>query len=183
MGLSRSTFYDPAPLVAAPGEVLVRMKAICDEFECYGLSTGGCGFASPGRGGEQQEVSDSARLLHAAQGDGLGAMNTANTALEAVATELERDFALEEREASEIEAALADPEQLARQLVERFSPKWLFGSRACCPALPQVTPSRCSTAPVFELITSARSRPWSPVSFSITARDKKLVGLTSPMGC
>jgi putative transposase len=36
MGLSRSTFYDPAPVVAAPGEVLVRIKAICDEFECYG---------------------------------------------------------------------------------------------------------------------------------------------------
>jgi putative transposase len=36
MGLSRSTFYDPAPVVTAPGEVLVRIKVICDEFECYG---------------------------------------------------------------------------------------------------------------------------------------------------
>jgi hypothetical protein len=36
MGLSRSTFYDPAPVATAPGEVLVRIKAICDEFECNG---------------------------------------------------------------------------------------------------------------------------------------------------
>ena len=36
MGLSRSTFYDVPPLAAAPGEVLVRIRAICDEFECYG---------------------------------------------------------------------------------------------------------------------------------------------------
>jgi putative transposase len=36
MGLSRSTFYDPPPVAAAPGEFLVRIKAICDEFECYG---------------------------------------------------------------------------------------------------------------------------------------------------
>jgi putative transposase len=36
MGLSRSTFYDPPPVAAASGEVLVRIKAICDDFECYG---------------------------------------------------------------------------------------------------------------------------------------------------
>jgi len=36
MGLSRSTYYDPAPVATAPGEVLVRIKATCDEFECYG---------------------------------------------------------------------------------------------------------------------------------------------------
>ena len=36
MGLSRSTFYGPPHVAAAPGEVLVRIKAICDEFECYG---------------------------------------------------------------------------------------------------------------------------------------------------
>jgi putative transposase len=36
MGLSRSTFYDAAPVSMAPSEVLVRISAICDEFECYG---------------------------------------------------------------------------------------------------------------------------------------------------
>jgi hypothetical protein len=74
-------------------------------------------------------VSDAARLFEAAQGDGLGAMNTDNSALEAVAGELERDFSLDQHDAADIEAALADPEPLARQLVERFSPKWLFGWR------------------------------------------------------
>jgi hypothetical protein len=35
-GLLPSTYYDPAPVATAPGEVLVRIKAICDEFEWYG---------------------------------------------------------------------------------------------------------------------------------------------------
>jgi putative transposase len=36
MGLARSTFYD-TPLVALDGnELLARIGAICDEFECYG---------------------------------------------------------------------------------------------------------------------------------------------------
>jgi hypothetical protein len=74
-------------------------------------------------------ASDAARLFEAAQSDGLGAMSTDNAALEAVACELERDFSLDQHDAADIEAALADPEPLARQLVERFSPKWLFGWR------------------------------------------------------
>lgn len=36
MGLSRSTFYDPAPATPDVGEILARIGAICDEFECYG---------------------------------------------------------------------------------------------------------------------------------------------------
>ena len=36
MGLSRSTFYDAPPVPMAANEVLVRIRAICDEFECYG---------------------------------------------------------------------------------------------------------------------------------------------------
>ena len=36
MGLSRSTFYDAAAVVLDSGEVLARIGAICDEFECYG---------------------------------------------------------------------------------------------------------------------------------------------------
>jgi len=36
MGLSRSTFYDPLPASTVLGDVLTRIGAICDEFECYG---------------------------------------------------------------------------------------------------------------------------------------------------
>jgi putative transposase len=36
MGLSRSTFYDALPVSVAPDELLARIGAICDEFECYG---------------------------------------------------------------------------------------------------------------------------------------------------
>jgi hypothetical protein len=38
MGLSRSTFYDAPPVPMAANEVLVRIRAICDEFECYGVT-------------------------------------------------------------------------------------------------------------------------------------------------
>ena len=36
MGHSRSTFYDAAAAVLDSGELLARIGAICDEFECYG---------------------------------------------------------------------------------------------------------------------------------------------------
>ena len=36
MGLSRSSFYDPTPATLDAGEVLARIGAVCDEFECYG---------------------------------------------------------------------------------------------------------------------------------------------------
>jgi putative transposase len=36
MGLSRSTFYDMPPAALKAGELLARIVAICDEFECYG---------------------------------------------------------------------------------------------------------------------------------------------------
>ncbi|WP_156964030.1 hypothetical protein [Muricoccus aerilatus] len=36
MGLSRSTFYDTAPVPLEEESLLVRIGAICDEFECYG---------------------------------------------------------------------------------------------------------------------------------------------------
>ena len=36
MRLPRSTFYDAPSVAMAPDDVLVRIKAICDEFECYG---------------------------------------------------------------------------------------------------------------------------------------------------
>jgi putative transposase len=48
MGLSRSTFYDAPPVALAPGEVLVRIKAICDEFECYGYRRVGAALRHQG---------------------------------------------------------------------------------------------------------------------------------------
>jgi putative transposase len=36
MGLPRSTFYDAPLIPLASSDVLVRIRAICDEFECYG---------------------------------------------------------------------------------------------------------------------------------------------------
>jgi putative transposase len=48
MGLSRSTFYDAPPIVPAPDDVLVRIKAICDEFECYGYRRVGAALRHQG---------------------------------------------------------------------------------------------------------------------------------------
>jgi putative transposase len=36
MGLPRSTFYDSPTVKADDGEIVARIKAICDEFETYG---------------------------------------------------------------------------------------------------------------------------------------------------
>ena len=36
MGLSRSTFYDASPIALGTDQVVARIGAICDEFECYG---------------------------------------------------------------------------------------------------------------------------------------------------
>jgi putative transposase len=48
MRLSRSTFYDAPPVVVAPDDVLVRIKAICDEFECYGYRRVGAALRHQG---------------------------------------------------------------------------------------------------------------------------------------
>ena len=48
MGLSRSTFYDSAPVPMAPSEVLVMISAICDEFECYGYRRVGAALRHQG---------------------------------------------------------------------------------------------------------------------------------------
>jgi putative transposase len=48
MGLARSTFYDAPPIAAAPEEVLIRIKAICDEFECYGYRRVGAALRHQG---------------------------------------------------------------------------------------------------------------------------------------
>src|SRR3984957_5731126 len=48
MGLSRSTFYDAPAVVMAPDDILVRMKAICDEFECYGYRRVGAALRHQG---------------------------------------------------------------------------------------------------------------------------------------
>ena len=47
MGLARSTFYDsPAP--TPPGDLLGRIGAICDEFECYGYRRVGAALRHQG---------------------------------------------------------------------------------------------------------------------------------------
>ena len=48
MGLSRSTFYDAPPVPITPSEVLVRISAICDEFECYGYRRVGAALRHQG---------------------------------------------------------------------------------------------------------------------------------------
>ena len=48
MGLSRSTFYDTAPVHLKEESLLVRMGAICDEFECYGYRRVGAALRHQG---------------------------------------------------------------------------------------------------------------------------------------
>ena len=48
MGLPRSTFYDPAPTTLDAGEILTRIGAICDEFECYGYRRVGAALRHQG---------------------------------------------------------------------------------------------------------------------------------------
>ncbi len=48
MGLSRSTFYDVTPATLDAGEVLARIGAICDEFECYGYRRVGAALRHQG---------------------------------------------------------------------------------------------------------------------------------------
>jgi len=48
MGLSRSTFYDVAPSFLDDGDVLARIGAICDEFECYGYRRVGAALRHQG---------------------------------------------------------------------------------------------------------------------------------------
>jgi putative transposase len=48
MSLSRSTFYDAAPATLDDGELLARIGAICDEFECYGYRRVGAALRHQG---------------------------------------------------------------------------------------------------------------------------------------
>jgi putative transposase len=48
MGLARSTFYDASPTPLAPNEILARISAICDEFECYGYRRVGAALRHQG---------------------------------------------------------------------------------------------------------------------------------------
>ena len=48
MGLSRSTFYDAAFPTEAASDPLVRIGAICDEFECYGYRRVGAALRHQG---------------------------------------------------------------------------------------------------------------------------------------
>jgi putative transposase len=48
MGLARSTFYDAVPTAVDPSEILIRIRAICDEFECYGYRRVGAALRHQG---------------------------------------------------------------------------------------------------------------------------------------
>ena len=48
MGLSRSTFYDAPSPPAVVSDLLVRINAICDEFECYGYRRVGAALRHQG---------------------------------------------------------------------------------------------------------------------------------------
>jgi len=48
MGLSRSTFYDDAPVPLDANGLLARIVAICDEFECYGYRRVGAALRQQG---------------------------------------------------------------------------------------------------------------------------------------
>ena len=48
MGLSRSTFYDAPRAALQAGELLRRIGAICDEFECYGYRRVGAALRHQG---------------------------------------------------------------------------------------------------------------------------------------
>lgn len=48
MGLSRSTFYDQSPIPLAEDELIARIGAICDEFECYGYRRVGAALRHQG---------------------------------------------------------------------------------------------------------------------------------------
>jgi putative transposase len=48
MSLSRSTFYDPPPAPVGPDELVTRIGAICDEFECYGYRRVGAALRQQG---------------------------------------------------------------------------------------------------------------------------------------
>ncbi len=48
MGLSRSTFYDAPRAALEAGELLTRIGAICDEFECYGYRRVGAALRHQG---------------------------------------------------------------------------------------------------------------------------------------
>ncbi len=48
MGLPRSTFYDMPQAVLEAGELLTRIGAFCDEFECYGYRRVGAALRHQG---------------------------------------------------------------------------------------------------------------------------------------
>jgi len=48
MGLSRSTFYDPPPVTVGSDDLVVRIEAICDKFECYGYRRVGAALRQQG---------------------------------------------------------------------------------------------------------------------------------------
>ena len=48
MGLARSTFYDTPPVHLGVDELVARIGAICDDFECYGYRRVGAALRHQG---------------------------------------------------------------------------------------------------------------------------------------
>jgi len=48
MGLARSSFYDASPASLSTDDIVVRISAICDEFECYGYRRVGAALRHQG---------------------------------------------------------------------------------------------------------------------------------------
>ena len=48
MGLARSTFYDAPPTSPSPDDLIARIIAVCDEFECYGYRRVGAALRHQG---------------------------------------------------------------------------------------------------------------------------------------
>jgi putative transposase len=55
MGLPRSTFYDAPAKKTDDAEIVARITAICEEFECYGYRRVGARAAASGDRRQCQE--------------------------------------------------------------------------------------------------------------------------------
>ena len=88
MGLPRSTFYHPPPAVAAPDDILVRIGAICDEFECYGYRRLGAALR------QQGVVMNGKKLRRLMREHGLQPRSTSYTSFVGILTDSRSRFVL-----------------------------------------------------------------------------------------
>ena len=72
MGLSRSTFYDAALVALDVDALLVRLRAICDEFEGYGYRRAGAALRHEGVAVNGKKLRRLMREQACSPGDGGG---------------------------------------------------------------------------------------------------------------